>query len=1221
MPSKFDIEPSTLSSLHDPKSLRVLQRECGGIDALIDSLASNESLGLDPLLPDEDERIERYGENILPLKKTASLLRLLFEAFKDKILILLSVAAVISLALGLYETFGQDPEHDAEGREIPKVEWVEGVAIIVAIAVVVVVSALNDWQKERQFSKLNAMKDEREVVVFRGGAKTVISIYDVLVGDVLAVETGDVVPVDCVLIHGSCETDESALTGETHTIRKVAADQALKWYNENIPKDSEIDIGDQKHIPDPFLLSGSKLLSGMGRALVTSVGPNSIHGKILASLQVDTEETPLQMRLSNLADGISKFGFLAALILFIILLIKFLANLAPGRRFHDITPALKGSHVVDILITAITVIVVAVPEGLPLAVTLALAFATTRMAKDFNLVRVLRSCETMGTATAICSDKTGTLTENRMRVVRGLMGNISFDSLEGCHNEVSQLSDKLSTHLTTNILINSTAFENVNEDGDTATLTSHSTLRHQSFWSKLPFFKKKPNFGMFGSSEHFIGSKTECALLLFAKDDLRALDGCSLEVIRQMQEPSIVQVIPFDSSRKWSGVVVKQKEGLFTFYIKGASEIVLSRCVSRCTVDGTVTRISTSIKSSLESLITDYASDALRTISLAHRDFEVANWPPQKYVTDDETVADPDLLFGDTVDDSSRNFASNGKTDTVPAIVIQNDESSSSDSGLTLDGIVGIQDPLRPGVPEAVLQCKKAGVTVRMVTGDNLITAKAISSNCNILPKNRLDDPTAVMEGPAFRKLSEAERHAIVPSLCVLARSSPDDKRLLVETLKDQREVVAVTGDGTNDAPALKLADVGFSMGRSGTEVAREASDIILMTDDFTAIVNAIKWGRTVSTSIRKFIQFQLTVNVTAVVLTFISAVVSEEGKSVLTAVQLLWVNLIMDTLAALALATDKPDDSFLDQKPAGRHAPLISVSMWKMIIGQSTLQLIITFIIYFAGEKIFFESEPTDHQVSQIHALTFNTFVWLQFFKLWVTRKLDEADDLTTVKSRITARNLNFFQHFFRNWYFLFIAAIIGGLQILIMFVGGAAFSVTRQTGAQWATALICGALALPWGILIRIIPDVWVVKLFPTRAFHFLVRIISLGMFNLGKNKRQEPLSFGGENTELQYLSPFERAKDGLSKLSLGSHESLPLNPFKWRSRSSSSANSTLINLSSRGSNASDIERTTATGLATMVPTVVGGAVAGWHPDVWKAGPKETFREDEINSSDSSR
>ncbi|VEU23154.1 DEKNAAC104214 [Brettanomyces naardenensis] len=981
----------------------------------------------------------------------------------DRVLIILSVAAVVSLALGLYETFGQPTVYDAEGYAEPKVEWVEGVAIIVAILIVVLVSAANDYNKERQFTKLNAKKEDRQIVVFRSGQKHFISINDLLVGDIITVETGDVIPADSILVTGSCDCDESSLTGEIDTVQKVPVKTALAGFDPNLP----IDIGDRtstgQRIPDPLLISGSRLLGGQGRALVTAVGTNSMHGKIMMSLRHENENTPLQKRLEGLANGISKYGFMMAVILFVVLFIKFLAQL--GGNYKPLSGADKASKFLNIVITAITIVVVAIPEGLPLAVTLALAFATTRMTKDGNLVRVLKSCETMGSATAICSDKTGTLTENKMKVVRGIIGTDRFDdaadrqvaSYEESTDVVKRTPKKLADAITENILLNSTAFEGDNAD------------------------------------EPFVGSKTECALLLMARDSFHAIN-VPLQSIRDANEKFIVQTIPFESSRKWGGLVVKKGKGNYRFYIKGASEMVFSRCGSRSLSDGSIKTIDAAAQKEVYDEITSMAEDALRTLSLAHRDFQgLTSWPPYELKSaKNPAEADVEKLFGveisvgegEEVTEEKELIAEDVEAEPVPSIVI-NGSAGSTTASLCLDAVVGIKDPLRAGVREAIEQCRKAGVSVRMVTGDNILTARAISRNCGILPEELVDDPDSCMDGPVFRKLTDSQRTLVVPKLRVLARSSPEDKRILVETLKRLGEVVAVTGDGTNDAPALKLADVGFSMGISGTEVAREASDIILMTDDFASIVNAIKWGRTVSTSIRKFVQFQLTVNITACVLTFVSAVASADGTSVLTAVQLLWVNLIMDTLAALALATDKPDSAVLDRKPMGRNAPLITTSMWKMILGQSTMQLIVTMVIHFRGDQLFFGSVTTSHQRKQIDSLTFNTFVWLQVFKLFVTRKLDEGDGLTRVRDRISRANLDFLQHLFRNFYFIGIELVISGFQVLIMFIGGAAFSIARQTGGMWATALICGLVSFPVGWLIRITPDIWVERIFPTRAF----------------------------------------------------------------------------------------------------------------------------------------
>ncbi|KAL6450589.1 PMC1 Calcium-transporting ATPase 2 [Candida maltosa Xu316] len=1017
-------------------------------------------------------------------------------ALKDKVLVILCIAAVVSLALGLYETFGSGTHYDDEGKPLPKVDWVEGVAILVAVCIVVLVGAANDYQKERQFAKLNAKKEDREVIVIRnGGEQKLVSIYDLLVGDVINLQTGDVVPADCILIQGEVECDESALTGESNTIKKLPVDEAMEIYESHLPTDE--DIGSTKiKFRDPYLISGAKVLSGLGNAVITAVGQHSIHGRTMMSLNHEAETTPMQIRLDNLAEGISKYGFLAAIVLFVVLFIRFCVEIAPNGALHEAPSTDKGKRFIDIIITAVTIVVVAIPEGLPLAVTLALAFATTRMAQNGNLVRVLKSCETMGGATAICSDKTGTLTENKMRIVRGFFGlndhNEPLEFNDTATNQYdpssSQVIDEISSEakvfLTTNILLNSTAFENSEYDEEKAKLAKQRP-QTQSFIQSI--FKKKPSgFQQMGfADEPYLGNKTESALLIMAKEKFGSFASRSLDGIRQDNQPDVVQVIPFESSRKWAGIVMKIQNG-YRVYVKGAAEIVFKNCGYQLNIHEELIKMDRTKRDDVLSKIDDYANNALRAIALGHRDFVgVDSWPP------------PDLAL-----------VTNPREADPAKLINVSSAPSEIHKTFVLDGLVGIQDPLKHGVAEAVLQCKRAGVTVRMVTGDNINTAKAISKECHILTPDDLSNEYACMEGPQFRKLSLEERNQIVPQLRVLARSSPEDKRILVDTLRKSGEVVAVTGDGTNDAPALKLADVGFSMGIAGTEVAREASDIILMTDDFTDIVQAIKWGRTVSTSIKKFIQFQLTVNITACVLTFVSAVASSDNQSVLTAVQLLWVNLIMDTLAALALATDKPDDSFLNRKPAGRTAPLISTSMWKMIIGQSVTQLVVTFILHFAGKQLFFPGQDhiDNHSEKQLSAMTFNTFVWLQFWKLIVTRKLDEADEITTVRGRITRENLDFSQHLFRNWYFITIAAIIGGFQILIMFVGGAAFSIARQTPGMWATAILCGFISIPIGIVIRIIPNVWVEKIFPTRAFNKLLYIVGFGWIKRKKKNNDE-------------------------------------------------------------------------------------------------------------------
>ncbi|KLU87100.1 hypothetical protein MAPG_06105 [Magnaporthiopsis poae ATCC 64411] len=342
-----------------------------------------------------------------------------------------------------------------------------------------------------------------------------------------------------------------------------------------------------------------------------------------------------------------------------------------------------------------------------------------------------------------------------------------------------------------------------------------------------------------------------------------------------------------------------------------------------------------------------------------------------------------------------------------------------------------------------------------MVTGDNAVTAKAIATECGIYTDG------VVMEGPAFRALSDADMTAVVPRLQVLARSSPEDKRVLVRKLKALGETVAVTGDGTNDAPALKAADVGFSMGISGTEVAKEASQIVLMDDNFSSIIVALKWGRAVNDSVQKFLQFQITVSVTAVILAFVSAVSHPQMKSVLTAVQLLWVNLFMDTFAGIVLATDAPTDKILDRPPQGKAAPLITTNMWKMIVGQSAFQLAVTLTLYFAGPRIL-GLDPSDRgQMLQLSTMVFNTFVWMQIFNELNCRRLDNG--------------LNMFEGLHRNPYFICINLFMVGCQVAIVFVGGPVFSVTPISAAQWAVCVGLPLLSLPWAVAVRSFPDAW--------------------------------------------------------------------------------------------------------------------------------------------------
>ncbi|KAL6709997.1 plasma membrane calcium [Coniothyrium glycines] len=1158
--NKFAFSPGQLGKLYNPKSLSAFHA-LGGLDGIEKGLRTNRKSGLsideqhlDGTVSFEEattpsstqtpqkspangatttdsslassgdgafaDRKRVFSDNRLPVRKPKNILQLAWMAYNDKVLILLTCAAVISLALGLYQTFGVQHEPGE-----PKVEWIEGVAIIVAIVIVVVVGAANDWQKERQFVKLNRKKEDRTIKAIRSGQLREVSVYDILVGDVVNLEPGDLIPVDGILIQGhGLKCDESSATGESDLLKKMGGDEAFK----------AIERHDNLKKVDPFILSGAKVSEGMGTFLVTATGVHSSYGKTMMSLREDSEVTPLQNKLNVLATYIAKLGGAAALLLFVVLFIEFLVRL----KSSNTTPAEKGQNFLDILIVAITVIVVAVPEGLPLAVTLALAFATTRMLKDNNLVRLLRSCETMGNATTICSDKTGTLTQNKMTVVAGSLGTalrfgdhqLKVTSSQSPIDDGTKGKDVADSPVENSNDVSATEFVNtLNKDV--------KDLLEQSIVQNSTAFE-----GDASGPDPFIGSKTETALLGFARDHL----GMG-NVAQERSDANIVQIIPFDSAIKCSAAVAKIQNGRYRMYVKGASEILLGMC-DKVVTDASKELIEAPMtgdnREALEHVITTYASRSLRTIGLIYRDFE--SWPPaeSRQHEDDPSQA----IFADI------------------------------SNKMTFLAVVGIQDPLRPSVREAVKDCQHAGVYVRMVTGDNVLTAKAIAEDCGILVPGGV-----VMEGPTFRKLSKRDMDAVIPKLCVLARSSPEDKRRLVKRLKELGETVAVTGDGTNDAPALKTADVGFSMGIAGTEVAKEASAIILMDDNFASIVKALLWGRAVNDAVKKFLQFQITVNITAVLLTFVSAVSSEDQSSVLTAVQLLWVNLIMDTFAALALATDPPTRSLLDRKPDPKSAPLITLRMWKMIIGQAIYQLVVTFILYFAGESIL--SYHSEREQAQLPALVFNTFVWMQIFNALNNRRLDNR--------------FNVFEGITHNWFFIVILLIMIGGQTMIIFVGGVAFKVTRLNGPQWGYSIVLGALSLPVGVIVRLIPDELIRKCIPDffrrkRTPEVVVSDEDY-QWNQGLLEIRDELAFlrkvrGGRLGALKFK--VQHPKEIFTR-SRSSH-SLPGTPNNGAQGDDGSPAPPTP--SSRRRNRS--RSNSAFGPATVMAGIVAGSIAGWSP-----------------------
>ncbi|KAF9280987.1 hypothetical protein BGZ88_011883 [Linnemannia elongata] len=957
----FTITVNDLAPLTDPTN-PTLPRDLGGIDQICKALKVDPKLGLnsdEAFGPSSSSvhgksdqpkfvaRSEAFGRNVLPTVESASFWSLVKQAYDDRTLILLSIAAFVSLGVSIYEDYG--PHHDPDE---PRVGWVEGVAILAAVAAVVFTNAINDYQKERQFRKLNAKKEDRCVKLLRDGREQEVNVKEVQVGDVLLMEPGDLLAVDGIILKSHNITcDESSATGESDAMKKDTHERC-------------------------YVISGSKVLDGSGSMLVTAVGTNSFFGKTMMAMRENTpDETPLQIKLDLLAESIAKLGMAAAIAMLFTLVVKYFVQQALSGE--DMPPGAEiFSDMVKIVIQAITIVVVAVPEGLPMAVTLALAYATTQMLKDNNLVRVLSACETMGNATTVCSDKTGTLTQNKMTVVEGTLSLKSFSFMDGAKTWRTEVKDSVAEIVIEGIALNSSAFEDKDENGNLA----------------------------------FVGSKTESALLGFIKSM-----GASYSTLRA--DIKLAKVYPFSSAKKTMSCVVESPQGKepYRLYVKGASEIVIRSCTHYVDSEGQVKSLDDAARAKFDQIISSYADKALRTIALSYRDVSSSEF---------------------------KNF---------------NDEDA-PDENLVCLGVVGIQDPLRPGVIDSVRDFAKAGVTVRMITGDNLQTARAIAKNAGILLQGGL-----AMTGPEFRALSKADQTEAVKRLQVLARSSPTDKTIVVRRLQELGEIVAVTGDGTNDGPALKMADVGFSMGITGTEVAKEASAIVLMDDNFSSILKSLMWGRAVNDSVRKFLQFQLTVNITAVVLSFISAVASDDNQSVLSAVQLLWVNLIMDTLAALALATEPPSPDVLKRYPTSKAAPLINFNMWKMILGQAIFQIAINLALLKYGAQLFHlplnrHGKLDPENLLVLRTMIFNVFVFLQIFNELNCRRIDDT--------------INVFKNLLNNKIFIIVQFIVLAGQILIVQLGGQAFKTVPLTGQQWLLTVLIGSLSLPVGLFLRLLP-----------------------------------------------------------------------------------------------------------------------------------------------------
>ncbi|XP_059609751.1 plasma membrane calcium-transporting ATPase 1 isoform X5 [Phlebotomus argentipes] len=1054
-PAQYGISLKQLRELMEHRGREGIARigEFGGIQDLCKKLYTSPNEGLSGSRTDTEHRRETFGSNTIPPKPPKTFLQLVWEALQDVTLIILEVAALVSLGLSFYQPADEDQATAAIADEEDHHGWIEGLAILISVIVVVLVTAFNDYSKERQFRGLQSrIEGEHKFSVIRGGEVRQISVGDIVVGDICQIKYGDLLPADGVLIQSNdLKIDESSLTGESDHVKK----------GENY---------------DPMVLSGTHVMEGSGKMLVTAVGVNSQAGIIFTLLgaAVDQQEAEmrkmkkeakkqrkkksltgeesgsgaitsnshissplpdkadveagggssnnhmtttsptgdsggggsghkkeksvLQAKLTKLAIQIGYAGSTIAVLTVIILVLQFCINTfviheKPWKNTY-------ANNLVKHLIIGVTVLVVAVPEGLPLAVTLSLAYSVKKMMKDNNLVRHLDACETMGNATAICSDKTGTLTTNRMTVVQSYI-------CEKLCKVIPKFGD-LPTHVGNMIV-----------QGISVNSAYTSRILPPANVGELPTQ---------------VGNKTECALLGFVQGL-----GVNFQTIRDdITEETFTRVYTFNSVRKSMSTVIPRPGGGFRLYTKGASEIVLKKCAFIYGHDGVLEKFTRDMQERLlHQVIEPMACDGLRTISIAFRDFV----PGKAAINEVHVDQEPNW-------EDEENIVNN----------------------LTCLCVVGIEDPVRPEVPDAIRKCQKAGITVRMVTGDNINTARSIATKCGILKQN---DDCLILEGKEFNRRirdtnGDVQQHLldkVWPKLRVLARSSPTDKYTLVKGIIDSkvsenREVVAVTGDGTNDGPALKKADVGFAMGIAGTDVAKEASDIILTDDNFSSIVKAVMWGRNVYDSIAKFLQFQLTVNVVAVIVAFIGACAVQDSP--LKAVQMLWVNLIMDTLASLALATELPTPDLLLRKPYGRTKPLISRTMMKNILGQAIYQLGVIFSLLFIGDKLLdiesgrgqeLGAGPTQH-----FTVIFNSFVMMTLFNEFNARKIHGQR--------------NVFEGIFTNpiFYIIWIGTCVS--QVLIIQFGKMAFSTKGLTLEQWLWCLFFGVGTLLWGQVVTTVP-----------------------------------------------------------------------------------------------------------------------------------------------------
>jgi len=819
------------------------------------------------------EMRETYGVNVMTPPAREPFWKQYVKKFDDPIIKILLLAVAISAAVSVIKGSG----------------LLDTIGIIVAVLLSTGISFFNEYRSSREFEVLNAHRDDTIIKVIRDGNPLAVPSRDIVVGDLILLEAGDVIPVDGWMVASDdLFSDESAFTGETEPVHKGVQDRVLK---------------------------GTFVTAGKGQMVTAAVGDSAQMGLIAASLGIDhASQTPLEQKLGNLATIISRFGYVMAVLICGTLLIR-------GIMVGEVTGLNidTANNILHYFMLAVVIVVAAVPEGLPMSVALSLSLAMRKMTRANCLVRRLIACETIGSVTTICIDKTGTLTKNQMEVVASPFGDPTpANNLPGTPAE----------WITLNAAVNSTA---------------HLEER--------------------GSNVIVIGNSTEGALLRWLREH-------ALDYVQIRAETHTTRQYLFDGNRKRMSTVV-QMDGKSWLLVKGAPEILASLCVGQPDLDG----------------VSTLASRAMRTLAFAHKD------------------------------------------------ITNNDE---SETGLTWDGYIGIRDPLRDKIAESVATCQNAGIRVRMVTGDNPGTARAIAQESGILKCG------TVINGAAFRSLSKADQVNAALDLDVMARAEPMDKLLLVEALQKTGTVVAVTGDGINDAPALKHANVGIAMGIAGTEVAREASDIILLDDSFASITSAVWWGRSLYENIQRFVLFQLTINFCACILVFIAPLLGYPEP--FTIIQILWINIIMDTLAAFALCSEAPHPGLMDHKPIPYDAKIITPFMWASIIVTGTFFIIAGLLQITTG----FLGGTTPVEINTV------------FFTFFILAAVWNGINCRAMDGKMPS--------FFKgNPTFFVVMGVVVLTQVLIVQYGGEVFQTVPLSLEQWLKIGVLSASVLVVGFVIR--------------------------------------------------------------------------------------------------------------------------------------------------------